>query len=56
MLVLKSMTYHCIFPYSETAYIIHVSFKGTAVMQCEWQKVISRWLEYDLKRECGSSI
>lgn len=24
-------------------------------MQCEWQKVISRWLEYDLKRECGSS-
>ncbi|XP_026534355.1 AMME syndrome candidate gene 1 protein isoform X2 [Pseudonaja textilis] len=29
--------------------------RGTAVMQCEWQKVISRWLEYDLKRECGSS-
>lgn len=25
-------------------------------MQCQWQKDISRWLEYDLKRDSGSSI
>ncbi|XP_053896132.1 nuclear protein AMMECR1 isoform X2 [Malaclemys terrapin pileata] len=34
----------------------YLDWEGTAVMQCQWQKDISRWLEYDLKRDSGSSI
>lgn len=54
--ILKRIMRHCIWALTVRPLISSVFLsRGTALMQCEWQKVISRWLEYDLKRECGSS-